>query len=1190
LKQQLEQLEKELSTALTVRHMTEKHPVVVALRKRIEDTKKRINQASAKSAPQSLARQDATTQGKTYYVDRNRAGASDSNPGTEDQPFLTVQRGVDLAQPGDTVLIKGSTDPGSPSAVYSVIGQNGITPKTPGSPGEPITIAAYSGHTVVLRGGGGQNGISLDNASYYTFRGLVFQNFNKAAEGFAPKNDILIEDCEFTHTHETGLRLRYVTNFTMRDSYVHNCFEAGISVRNSTNVTFERVESSYNDDGQGADGDADGFHSIACGTMTFVDCVARGNAEDGFDLNANATLVNCVSGPNNVCNVKLWRRTDDGYAEHTYTITNSVFYGGSEAGIKVSAGAALHLYNSVVYGNGDEGVAFRGIGITQGPAVVDSDVVNCIIANNGYGAIEVLQSGPNRNNVVADHNLYYANGRANVGLSADTNFIANQDPLFVDALGGNFHLLEGSPAIDHAISLAQVTLDFDGQSRPFGAAPDIGADEFWPGNRPPVANNDSFTVPQDSSANVLDVLANDSDPDPGDVLSIVGTTNPAHGTVAILGGATRLSYTPNAGYSGADTFTNTITDGPGETASATVAITVGLLVPVLSVSPASLDFGRAGTCLTLSIRNTGQGTLSYNISVSAGGSWLAASPVSGICTTETDTITVAVDRGSLPVGHYTATIAVDGGVGGTQNVAVSMDVALIAQRVLVEVGDDWRYLDGHFTPDPSWYAEWAAPGFDDSDWLAGPTGIGTGGGTNVVYATLLADMPGNYLTFYARKTFDVGNPAALQQVQLALAYDDGFVAYLNGLEVARANMGETNSPVWVFTPADGVHEAQQQPTEVFTIDPAMLLPGENVLAIEVHNVSLPDLDAGVIPRLTATVWDLPPVAHDDTFTVMENSVGNALDVLANDSDPDAGDVLTIVGNTAAAHGTAAILAGGKAMSYTPNPGYTGPDSFTYTVSDSCSATSTATVSLTVQLDTPRVVAVTLNGRADRGPSAIDPSGAGICAIAIRFNKPVTLETAAQGQAVGGLTTLSFGFAPPIVLQAVDFPNGVEQVIRPLTPQAISGSGTDVLTITFAMASVVDTWVKVKIAGDGSIHDAAGQAVDGEPRAGGSGCGYIFNASRDLPSGNGVPGGDAVFYVGSLRGDFNGDRSVGSADLAGFEAAWQAKSLDADFRGGGFGPSPPDGRVTTSDMDGFTAVYQAAGATGRHLDALPGLVP
>jgi hypothetical protein len=143
-----------------------------------------------------------------------------------------------------------------------------------------------------------------------------------------------------------------------------------------------------------------------------------------------------------------------------------------------------------------------------------------------------------------------------------------------------------------------------------------------------------------------------------------------------------------------------------------------------------------------------------------------------------------------------------------------------------------------------------------------------------------------------------------------------------------------------------------------------------------------------------------------------------------------------------------------------------------------------------------------------------------------------------------------------------------------------------MTITFTSGAAVDAWVKVRLIA-AAIADAEGRALDGEAAAGGSGQGYIYDAALDLPTGDGVPGGDAVFYVGSLRGDFNGDLSVGPDDLEGFATAWRTKSLDADFRGVGFGPRPPDGRITQNDIDGFTAVYQRALALNLHLDELPG---
>ena len=81
---------------------------------------------------------------------------------------------------------------------------------------------------------------------------------------------------------------------------------------------------------------------------------------------------------------------------------------------------------------------------------------------------------------------------------------------------------------------------------------------------PPVAVNDSATVTEDSGANAIDVLANDTDVD-GGPKSIASVTQPANGTVVITGGGTGLTYAPNANYCNTppgttpDTFTYTLT-------------------------------------------------------------------------------------------------------------------------------------------------------------------------------------------------------------------------------------------------------------------------------------------------------------------------------------------------------------------------------------------------------------------------------------------------------------------------------------------------------------------------------------------------------------------------------------------------------------------------------------------------------
>ncbi|MEO7014505.1 MAG: Ig-like domain-containing protein, partial [Dokdonella sp.] len=89
-------------------------------------------------------------------------------------------------------------------------------------------------------------------------------------------------------------------------------------------------------------------------------------------------------------------------------------------------------------------------------------------------------------------------------------------------------------------------------------------------NTPPVIRNDSATT-QFEQPVTINVLANDSDAD-GDTLSVIAITTPSHGSVLLAGNV--VTYTPDPGYSGADSFTYTASDGRGGQGTATVRIIV----------------------------------------------------------------------------------------------------------------------------------------------------------------------------------------------------------------------------------------------------------------------------------------------------------------------------------------------------------------------------------------------------------------------------------------------------------------------------------------------------------------------------------------------------------------------------------------------------------------------------------------
>lgn len=75
-----------------------------------------------------------------------------------------------------------------------------------------------------------------------------------------------------------------------------------------------------------------------------------------------------------------------------------------------------------------------------------------------------------------------------------------------------------------------------------------------------------------------------------------------------------------------------------------------------------------------------------------------------------------------------------------------------------------------------------------------------------------------------------------------------------------------------------------------------------------------------------------PIAANDIFSIFEDNE-QSLDVMVNDSDPDALDEPGILEVTPPQHGVVTIESGSRSLSYTPDPNYAGPDSFTYTLHD-----------------------------------------------------------------------------------------------------------------------------------------------------------------------------------------------------------------------------------------------------------------
>lgn len=166
-------------------------------------------------------------------------------------------------------------------------------------------------------------------------------------------------------------------------------------------------------------------------------------------------------------------------------------------------------------------------------------------------------------------------------------------------------------------------------------------------------------------------------------------------------------------------------------------------------------------------------------------------------------------------------------------------------------GDTWQYAVGTNLP-PS---DWNQVNFNATAWMNGPGGFGYGDGDD---ATLI---PAGTISVYYRRNFFVADASKIYAAILSMDYDDGFVAYLNGQEIARSS--NLAGPTDNTTLAIPDHEVIGLPPDNFQVDTillhSILQSGNNVLAIELHNTGATSSD------LSGRTWLHFGIATGDQF-------------------------------------------------------------------------------------------------------------------------------------------------------------------------------------------------------------------------------------------------------------------------------------------------------------------------------------
>ena len=416
-------------------------------------------------------------------------------------------------------------------------------------------------------------------------------------------------------------------------------------------------------------------------------------------------------------------------------------------------------------------------------------------------------------------------------------------------------------------------------------------------NDPPVVQNDQATgILEDSSNNSINVLANDS---PGinesgvDSLTIISVQNFSNGGTATFSGSSVI-YKPAANFFGQETFTYTVRDTGGLEATATVTVTVNNVNDPVD----AVDDGQAQGMFVDEF--TTNNVLNVLANDSAGpnedASALTITAVTKLPTT-TGTITIAPGGKSV---LYTPDPTIFGGSGVTDTFTYTISDGQYTDTATVTV-----------TIDPV-----VRPRARDDNY------------------TIAEDSGAHSLPVQVNDLYNAG--AIVSPLVITVQPTHGTVSVVGDEIVYTPNLDFFGTDTFKY-----------QIDDDFVQDGIESQPSEATVTITVTNVN----DA--------------PTAIDDTATVQEDSVNNAISALGNDSpgpNEAAVDTMALVSVQGFNHGGSATISGSSIL-YTPAANFFGVETFTYTMRDAAGLQATATITVTVNNvnDNPTAVADSYTG-------------------------------------------------------------------------------------------------------------------------------------------------------------------------------------------------------------------------------------
>lgn len=482
-------------------------------------------------------------------------------------------------------------------------------------------------------------------------------------------------------------------------------------------------------------------------------------------------------------------------------------------------------------------------------------------------------------------------------------------------------------------------------------------------NSPPQANGDNIAGTA-STPVTLDPRANDIDAD-GDKMTVISVTTPGKGTATLNAAGTSVTYTMSSGQSGSDSFSYTVTDDEGGASTATVAVNslnVEYLVVGGGGAGGSSGGGGAGglkqgtTVLTLSS--------AFTITVGTGGAPAGSGAAGGNGGGSAfGAISVLGGGGGALGGSAASGGSGGGGAGGTSGAGTSGQGS--NGGFTRGGGGGANTIGGSGTtiypPTGGTTGTSGAGGSGQNSSISGSDTnyAAGGGGAGVQVADSDGEEPWDGVEISAGAAG--GSSAA-----------GGYSPAYGGTTSAPSNRGgggggssdsTWNGSAWIYGGTGG--------SGLVVLRYAGVPKATGGTITQVGGYAIHSFTTG--GTFTPSTANTAPVAVNDSLTAVSGAA-RMFDPRTNDSDAN-GDALTVVSVGTASHGTVALKSIGDPIIYTPTSGYTGSDSFTYTITDG-GTSATGTVNVTVNSGPAIAYLVVAGGGGGGRPVSRGSSGGG----------------------------------------------------------------------------------------------------------------------------------------------------------------------------------------------------------------------